>query len=221
MEDGMSNIAYTSEYLAERKELEAKFLPEYMKQLENVWLSNGYRLERQYYEGTYKDFYEGSLFDKDGQNIFKYRNLDDDCDFASIIHHANGHVYFLFRTELYGYGVFDITARKEFHFIPKAPESFIWTDVTYNPQNNILIASGCYWACPWGIVLLDFSNPMCETKWVDIYDPFGGYTLYSDIDFAGWRENNDLVLKVRQAHSSEHEEITVPQEQYRQWFVAN
>jgi hypothetical protein len=63
--------------------------------------------------------------------------------------------------------------------------------VDCNPANNVLVVGGCYWAAPYRTLLLDFSEPMKETKWVDVHEQFGegynlGYDTYGDIDFVRW-----------------------------------
>jgi hypothetical protein len=221
MEIDMTNIAYTAEYLDERKRFEAGFIPENKKRFESATLADGFRLDRQYYDAGAADAFEGFLFDRDNCLVFCYKSLDGNGDSVPrVIAHADGHAYFIFRTDLYGYGVYDITAKKEFRHIPKATETFIWTEVVYNRKNNILLVSGCYWACPSGIVLLDFRHPLRETEWVDVswqLDP--GFNRYDDILFDRWGDNDDLVLKALYGQPVKHEEIAIPQGEYRKWFV--
>jgi hypothetical protein len=114
--------------------------------------------------------------------------------------------------------------KKKFFYVPKGPESFIWTDVHYNPQNNILAVSGCFWACPYGLILLDFSNPMAETKWVDVLENLDGvYDLYDGLDFVSW-EDEKLIVKADKIVEVDGTETVVPVEikinktQYSKWL---
>ena len=150
---------------------------------------------------------ENTLFDKDGRECFFWRNLDDDGEFASLIRHADGKRYLVFRFDLYGYGVLELESLRDIRYFPSPSfpidredfkETFIWTGVDYDSHSNLLAVSGCYWACPYSVIVLDFSDPMTEQpveRWLDIrsiIDPY--YEIYDDIIFDRW-ENGVLCLK--------------------------
>ena len=150
---------------------------------------------------------ENMLLDKDGRALFRWHNTDDDGEFAALIRHANGNLYLVFRSDLYGYNVLELESGREMRCIPpqSSPaqrenfqETFIWTDANYDPVSGLLAVSGCFWACPYSVAVLDFSEPLIEQsaeRWLDlrsIIDP--DYEIYDDIDFAGW-ENGVLCLK--------------------------
>ena len=135
---------------------------------------------------------EGVLFDPEGQERFFWRNTDDDGEFAALIHHANGEHYLVFRFDLYGYGMLDLESLQDMRYIPAQSfppvredfkETFIWTDVHYDPESNLLAVSGCYWACPYSVAVLDFSDPMTAqpvARWLDvrsIIDPITRFTM--------------------------------------------
>jgi len=242
----MINIAYTPEYQAYYKEWETVFAPknfvsselmlpnatdlEFRKLQLKRW-ANGmgeYRIERSYYkaenDGNKLWGAETKIFDETGATIYQYRIDDDDGDFISLIRHSNQHEYFLFRTGLYGYGLYDLTSKQEFFYIPDEPETFIWTDAHYNPITNMLAVGGCFWACPNGVTLLDFSDPMKETKWVDVISSLdGGYDKYDGLDFIRWH-NNNLILKADELVeendkiSTKSVELEISEMQYREWF---
>ncbi|MDE7430520.1 MAG: hypothetical protein K2N34_01155 [Lachnospiraceae bacterium] len=102
----------------------------------------------------------------------------------------------------------EIETLRDFHFIPyeaypangdKFQETFIFTGVKYNPADNMLAVSGCYWACPSSVILLDFTNPLkeqdCES-WIDIHEIIDAdYDIYEDIDFERWG-SEDFTLHV-------------------------
>jgi hypothetical protein len=218
----LTNIAYAAEYLDERKRFEAGFIPENKKGFESATLADGFRLDKQHYDAGPANAFEGFLFDRDNRLVFCSKSLDDNGDSVPrMIARADGHSYFIFRADLYGYGVYDMTAKKEFRCMPKETETFIWTEVAYNPQNDILLVSGCYWACPFGVILLDFKNPLRETKWVDVFwqlDP--GFNRYDEVSFVRWADNDDLILNVLYGEPGRHEEIVIPQEEYRKWLIS-
>ena len=126
---------------------------------------------------------------------------------CKIINHSNGNNYFIFVEDLYGYSVLDLTTLKCIHYIPEesrkenyneCEETFIWCECYYNSCNNLLAIEGCYWACPYTIIVVNFTNPMkiIESKlWLDIYHEIKGLQLgINDIEFVKW-ENNQLICK--------------------------
>lgn len=150
---------------------------------------------------------ENTLFDQAGKAIFTWRNLDTGGQFATMFLHSNGKHYLVFRIDLYGYGVLELESGKELYYIPaeaypeeseEFDETFIWTDVNYDIESNLLAASGCYWACPYSVVIVDFSDPLAEQstdRWLDvctIIDP-----KFTGIDLVGW-QNSVLCLKVNE-----------------------
>ena len=150
---------------------------------------------------------ENTLYGKDGRALFFWRNTDDDGEFAALIHHSNGKHYLVFRFDLYGYGVLDLENLQDMRCIPPQSfpavredfkETFIWTDVHYDPKSDLLAVSGCYWACPYSVAVVDFADPLRSQpveRWLDvrsIIDP--NYEIYDDIDFDRW-EDGILYLK--------------------------
>ena len=174
-------------------------------------LADGFSVRFQGFSGEVGDLHlqmsEGVMVDPEGQGCFFWRNTDDDGEFASLIRHANGKRYLIFRFDLYGYGVLNMESLLDMRYFPPQSfpskrenfeETFIWTGVHYDPESNLLAVSGCYWACPYSVMVLDFSDPMTEQpveRWLDvrsIIDP--NYEIYDDIDFDRW-ENGVLYLK--------------------------
>jgi hypothetical protein len=242
----MINIAYSLEYQAYRKKWEAVFMPANLTNVELMmpnaaysslynlqmekWARGmeDYRIERSYYEtesdGKKLWGAETVIFNNSGALIYKYRTDDDGGDFISFIKHSNGNNYFMFRTSLYGYGIFDITLKKDYFYIPDEPETFIWTDVHYNAMSNMLAVEGCVWACPYSVNLIDFADPMNESKWVDVlYKLDGGYKKYEGLEFSRW-DGNNLILKTSKYVNENNEissdliEIKISETKYIRWF---
>jgi hypothetical protein len=165
----MTNIADAPDYREQCKNRAIVFAPENFQETETLLLQEGYTATRRCYAAVVKKCHlsasETVVFDPFAVEVYRYRNLDDDGEFIEMIRHGNGHLYLVFRVDLYGYGVFDLTDKKEFLHVPKGPESFIWTKAHHNPGNDVLAVSGCFWGCPFGLHLLDFKNPLQETKW--------------------------------------------------------
>ncbi|MDE7361026.1 MAG: hypothetical protein K2N38_03730 [Oscillospiraceae bacterium] len=89
--------------------------------------------------------------------------------FFDIIRHSNGHRYFPFHIDLYGISYLDVDSGEVYHYIPEGyehdadrdfGESFIITDIHYDPRTNLIAYGGCYWAGPSDVMVGDFSEPL-------------------------------------------------------------
>ena len=155
---------------------------------------------------------------KDGKTIFEWDNVYGSSKLASVIHHSDGNDYFLFDVDLYGYCVFNITDNKMGAHKLITPyinsdvceESFLWVVPHYDEKTDILAVEGCIWACPYSVIVLDFSDPswfMGPEKWVDIHDQIDpDYTKYCNIDFESWTDLG-LLVKADLAEDGSTEEI--------------
>ena len=223
----MKNAAYTKEYITYRRHQEAVFNSNFFKSEEIVTLSSHYRLRSRSYAGYVGEYHlhaaEHELLDLSGRVLYTYRNLDDSAEFHRIIEHSDGGSYLIFRTDLYGYSVLDLTTLRDFHYIPSdsfpTGETFIWTDVFYNRENDVLAVSGCYWACPFGTLLVDFSHPMeLPERWVDVQEQLeNGYDRYDDVDFEEWR-GTDLILKAMDCETEKQITISLSGQTYGKWL---
>ena len=113
--------------------------------------------------------------------VYEWKNTYGNSRFAKIIHHSDGEDYLVFDEDLYGYSVLKLSDFSCMHYLPAESygdfpdifeETFIWCNIFYNAENNMMAVDGCYWACPENVVVLDFSNPMqaVEAKeWSDLY----------------------------------------------------
>ena len=87
----------------------------------------------------------------------------------------------------------------------------------------MLAVGGCFWACPSGVTLLNFADPMKETEWVDVISSLGGgYDKYDGLDFIRWQDN-DLILKADELVeengkiSTKPVELEISEAQYSEW----
>ena len=221
------NVAYTEHYAAYRSSYDPVFLPaNRCPGEETADLGDGFTLRTRSYEKKMKfavGASEHELLNREGRVVYSWRNLDDDGEFAALVHHRNGRRYLLFRRELYGYSVLEIETGREFHFVPSesfpelgeaGQETFIWTGVSYDPVSGLLAASGCYWACPNGTVLMDFSDPMAERPWLDLHervDP--DYDLYDSVDLDRWDGEGGLYLRVFRNETRQYETLHLTAEE--------
>ncbi|NDV59080.1 hypothetical protein [Bacteroides sp. 519] len=218
MNNALKNVAYTDEYKKECMKFQSLFSKENKAANETIILSDDYKIVQTTYRGKVNDcnLHGNScvLLNSKGKAIHTWNSFDDDAEFHTLIHHQNGGMYLVYRQELYGYTVFDLATNKSFQYYPQCVldgcEYFIWTDVHYNPLNNLLAVSGCIWAAPWSTLIVNFENPMAEPEFqIDIIECLdGGYKVYNDADFVRW-DGVNLILNCYNITKKAKEEVIV------------
>ena len=224
------NIAYEGRYKNWRKQYDYLFAEEnrYPQQDEQFELMGGYTVcvKAYFYDGElHLNGSENELLDKDGKTVYTWRNLDEDGAFCTMFRHRNGKRYLVFRIELYGYSVLEVESGQNMHYVPacvhpnegeKAEEVFIWTGADYDAKSNLLAVSGCIWACPYSIVVLDMSNPLLpqpSERWLDVRDIVDSDdSRFDDIDFSRW-EDGALILRGCDTEDDRWKEVGVSVEQ--------
>jgi len=162
---------------------------------------------------------ENELRDSGGQVVYTWRNLNIDGAFCHLFRHENGCRYLVFRRDLYGYSVYELESGREFHYIPSQRETFIWTDAHYDPASGLLAVAGCFWAAPFSVIVLDFTDPLQkrpEESWLDVHeivDP--EWIIYEDIDYVGW--NGDMLeLRALHGETGKYENLSLSAQTLRE-----
>jgi hypothetical protein len=103
--------------------------------------------------------------------------------------HKNGHDYLLCGEDYQGYTVIELDTGRRNDLLPESVPrkysykekdgtvktgtvpvypngyGFCWVGIHPSPDRMVLAIDGCYWACPYEVVLLDFSEPMKFPLW--------------------------------------------------------
>ncbi len=102
--------------------------------------------------------------------------------------HPDGQEFLLCGEDYQGYNVIDLERGENKVFFPAEGfdgHGFCWTQVHPSPDGLVLAVEGCYWACPYALVLYDFCNPsklpLPELARLEEY-----------YDVIGWRDNDTL-----------------------------
>jgi hypothetical protein len=144
------------------------------------------------------------VFDNQGIKVAEFNSIDH-RDFYIMVQHSNGKNYLLFSIDLYGYSLLDLTDYNIYHYIPEASftqnqETFIWTNVLYSEDTNMIAVDGCYWAYPYSTEFFDFSEPnklpydlICST-----YDMRNQVNIDSHVSPLKWYKDGNILLE----HSS-------------------
>ena len=164
-------------------------------------LNDNYSIKYYYYKDidSNKDGEICRLY-KDEKMIYEWKNIYNISRYATIIKHSDGNKYLLFSIDLYGYSVLNLKTLECINYIPSESyldnkETFIWCDVNYNINSNLLVVSGCYWGTPYSLIVLDFTKPMeiVESRnWLNL--PSKYYELGCDIDFKCWDDNKLVCM---------------------------
>lgn len=226
----MQNVAYTKEYLEELADIHCHlFTSECGRSEKYTELGSGISISTKDYfynsdnsQYTYNLSGSNNIIYRNGVEIYSFKTVNN-SGYYWLIAHKNGNEYLLFTKDLYGYSVLDLTTMQDFNYFPVGSfptgETFIWCDVHYNYINNMMLVSGCFWACPSSVILIDFSTPLLESAQIDINEIINqDYDYYDDINFVAW-EGTDLVLEMNsQAEPIQKELRTISSEEYMMWF---
>ena len=183
---------------------------EYFKDEEDIELSEGYSLNARTYadmdDRAIKASMEVCELTRNGEHIFGYScTYDHPRTCKGFIRHSNGHTYLPFQVDLYGISYLDLDSGEVYNYIPEGyphdidsycGESFIVTDIYYDPRTDIVAYGGCYWGGPYDIMVGDLSDPLNYDPHLisvnSIIDP--EYDEGWDVDFVCFKDS-ELVVK--------------------------
>jgi hypothetical protein len=107
------------------------------------------------------------------------------------VEHANGNEYLLCGEDYQGYSIVNLTKETYHVFFPESGHKgfdFCWTAAYPSPDSFVLAVDGCYWACPYELVLYDFRSPE-ELPYQELARVEGL------AECVGWLDNETFVLK--------------------------
>ena len=107
------------------------------------------------------------------------------------VQHPNGNEYLLCGEDYQGYSIMNLTSGLYQAYFPEGGYQgvgFCWVAVHPSPDKLVLAVEGCYWACPYELVLFDFRNPE--------QPPYPELARFENLDGCeGWIDNETFVLK--------------------------
>jgi hypothetical protein len=123
--------------------------------------------------------------EKDG-HFFEY--LTDNEHTCSLWVYKDKKDYLLLSEFQGGQSIFDVEEQKLHSFYSEA-DPFIWTSIFLSPDKTKLAVTGCYWACPFEIVVYDCTN-LTELPYACIYRQ----PLDNNFEMKEWEDNKTIVL---------------------------
>lgn len=113
---------------------------------------------------------------------------NDDRWFHGWVLRDNGD-YLVCSEDLEGQTVVDLRQGKVAGFSSKE-DPFIWCEFYPSPDSQRIVIFGCYWACPYMLIVYDFSNPMSLPL-----PNIAEYVLKrNDSRFGEWLDNDRISL---------------------------
>lgn len=117
-----------------------------------------YRLVIEEYVAEGADFAVAVVYNVNtGQKVATVKRNDSRCFYAWLS--RAGCDYLLFPEDLEGQTVVDLTAGVVAGF-SSPDDPFIWTEIHPSPDRTKLAVIGCYWACPFQVMVYDFHDPL-------------------------------------------------------------
>jgi hypothetical protein len=102
------------------------------------------------------------------------------------VQHPNGKEYLLCGEDYQGYNVICLETGENRVYFPESGlqgRGFCWAAVHPSPDGLVLAVDGCYWACPYELVFVDFSDPLAL--------PLPELARFEDLkDTSGWQDNH-------------------------------
>ena len=200
-------------YLEKRAEVEAYFIAENIRPSpEQIVQSPSGSFELKIYEvvtdagtwghalGIVKNLHTGSVVCEIKRNFSHF--------WYAWVQHQSGYEYLLCGEDYQGYSVLNLNTAAYHAYFPEEGHDgigFCWGEVHPSPDGLILAVDGCYWGCPYELVIFDFKTPE-ELPLLEI-------SRFSDLDVCqGWVNSQTFaftrtVLK-RKADGQSYEQLS-------------
>jgi hypothetical protein len=112
--------------------------------------------------------------------------------FAWVENHPNGHPFLVCGEDYQGQTVIELDTGRRVDYLPQGAKrgvGFCWVEIHPSPKGDMLAVEGCYWACPYEVVIHDFSDPL-DPPWPEL-------SRDDCKSFGGWNEDGTCLVGVR------------------------
>jgi hypothetical protein len=95
--------------------------------------------------------------------LFEVKRNYDPFPFCFVEDHPNGHDYLVCGADYQGQTILELDTGKRVDYLPKGAEKgmgWCWAHITTSVEKTVLGVDGCFWACPYEVRFVDFSQPM-------------------------------------------------------------
>lgn len=170
--------------------------------------STKYNLEVSLYstlEGCW-NYSRGIVKDKDGNIVADVKRNYPHFPFCWVESHFNGHDYLVCGEDYQGQTIIELDTGNRKDYLPDEAKNgfgFCWVSFQASPNTKIMAVEGCYWACPYEVIFVDFSDPMNKLTYLE-NQPNGYYP-----EFHSWNDDNTANIgyeKVRRKSDGKWED---------------
>jgi len=110
--------------------------------------------------------------------------------FAFVEEHPNGHDYLICGEDYQGQTVIELDTGERRNYLPDSAakgHGFCWASFKPNPKGDLIAVEGCYWAAPYEVWIVDFSEPLNM--------PWKCLERETDLDkFEGWIDDDSCEI---------------------------
>lgn len=118
--------------------------------------------------------------------------------FSWVEQHASGHDYLVCGEDYQGQTVIELDSGRRVDYRPEEAnrgQAFCWAAHWPSPDGRLLAVDGCYWACPYEVLIVDFSQPM-TAPWPIVYRAPSADAAFDDAKFLRWTSPTSCTLEV-------------------------
>lgn len=176
---------------------------------EHVSPSGKYKLVIEYFEKADSwNYSKGTIINLSTNKVITEVKRNYGVFWHTWVKHANNNEYLLCGEDYQGYTTINLTKEKTHIYFPEdgyEGSGFCWAAVYPSPDSSLLAVDGCYWACPYDLVLFDFKYP-------DVL-PYKELKRFDSLDkCSGWSKENTLILtrevEVRKSDQKPYSELS-------------
>ena len=204
-------------YLEKRKSIEAIFQPDNLipdSGSEILSPSGNFKLQvDRYSPGPNRwDYSRGIVTRLSDNNEISDIKRNYGAFWHAWVEHPNGHEYLLFGEDYQGYSVLNLNSERTRTYFPETGykgAGFCWAAVYPSPDNLVLAVDGCFWACPYDLVMYDFRNPE-ELPYKEL---LRAHNIY---DNCGWQDNDTFSLEneveIRKSDGIPYDDLSIEEQ---------
>ena len=200
-----------NKYKEMRKEFKAQFDETYIENgdtEEHISPSGNHKIVINYYDKPESWSYsKATVIDLKSNKIITEVKRNYGIFWHSWVSHANNNEYLLCGEDYQGYTTINLTKEKTYTYFPEdgyEGSGFCWAAAYPSPDSSLLAVDGCYWACPYDLVLFNFTEP-------DILPYKELKRIHSIEECSGWSKDSFTLiraLEVRKSDKKPYSELT-------------
>jgi hypothetical protein len=112
----------------------------------------------------YGDYSLAKIYlDQNERELFEVKRNYGHFPFCFVEKHPAGHDYLICGEDYQGQTILELDTGRRIDYLPEGAKKgvgFCWADISASVEKDVLAVVGCFWACPYAVRFIDFSEPM-------------------------------------------------------------